>query len=71
MPMLFIIHLSDMPERTNSLTIPVISSMEWVPLALLCRMVEAILLDMSLSITATGSSPFSLSYMRLDVFMTM
>ena len=60
-----------MPERTNSLTIPVISSMEWVPLALLCRMVEAILLDMSLSITATGSSPFSLSYMRLDVFMTM
>ena len=55
------IQASDIPASTNSATMFVISSIECVPLARLCRIVLAILFDMSLSITTTGNFPPSRS----------
>ena len=70
-PILRMIQLSDIPALVSSATISVINSMLCVPLARLCRMVEAMRLEISLLMTTTGSNPFSRSNIRWDVFMTL
>ncbi len=60
----------DKKEVKQSETILLINSIEWLPLALLCLIVDAILLDISFLITTIGNNPFSLSNILLDCFKT-
>ena len=56
---IFIIHWSDIPALSVRPRCGYISSILCEPRARLCRMVDAIRLDNSLSITTTGNKPFS------------